>query len=236
MSLDFDLKLKRREFELSLRGSFCDSAVGVCGPSGSGKTTLLLMLAGLLRPDEGWIRFNGKVLYHSDSRINIPPHKRQMGVVFQDKLLFPHLSIRDNLLFGLRYVKNPRLSLDFVVDLLELSNLLDVKPHMISGGEAQRAALGRALMTSPKLLLLDEPFNALDSQLKEKIFPSLIKLKKEVGIPLVLISHEPAEIQALSDVIYPIREGRTWCPSIEEPSMLLRNQVPELSQVPARCK
>ena len=208
MSLVFDLKISRRDFSLSLKGSFADSTVGIYGSSGAGKTSFFSLLAGLEKPREGSIILDDRVLTDSEKNVFIPPQKRRIGVVFQDKLMFPHMTIRENLLFGVPYVKQKRVALDDVVDLLDLGTLLDSMPHEVSGGEQQRTAIGRALLTSPELLLLDEPFNAVDSSLRHKILPYLRKLRDKLGIPMLVISHDLPDIQKLTNRVYLIEKGQ----------------------------
>ncbi len=207
MSLVFDLTIPRRDFPLSLKGEFADSTVGIFGSSGAGKTSFFSLLAGLEKPSQGGITLNGRVLTDTEKGIFVPPQKRRIGVVFQDKLMFPHMTIRENLLFGVPYVKKKRVALDDVVDLLDLGNLLDSMPHEVSGGEQQRTAIGRALLTSPELLLLDEPFNAVDSSLRYKILPYLRKLRDKLGIPMLVISHDLPDIQKLTNRVYLIEKG-----------------------------
>ena len=208
MSLSFDLELPRRDFLLRLSGSFETKTVGIFGRSGAGKTSFFQMLCGLLRPSEGRVVLNGRILTDSAKHIHLPPHKRRIGVVFQDKLLFPHLNIRENLLFGSRYSKKTDLSYDDVVELLALGNLLDSMPCSVSGGEQQRAAIGRALLSGPDLLLLDEPLSAVDADLKKTILPYIKRVRDELDIPMLVISHDLEDIQALTDRIYLIEEGR----------------------------
>ena len=208
MSLVFDLTLPRRDFELSLQGEMGDTATGVFGPSGAGKTSFFSLLTGLETPASGRIVLNGKVLTDMEKGISLPANKRRIGVVFQDKLIFPHLSIRENLLFGERYVKKRKISLEDVVDLLDLSTLLDSMPHEISGGEQQRTAIGRALLTSPELLLLDEPFNAVDNTLRTRILPYLKRVRDTLKIPMLVISHDLPDIQRLTSQVYLIEKGR----------------------------
>lgn len=208
MGLEFDVQLPRRDFNLNLQGSFGDEIVGIYGSSGAGKTSLFSLLNGLERPSKGHIVLNGRVLVDTQKNIFIPPYQRKIGVVFQEKLLFPHLTIRENLLFGIRYAKEGQLSLQDVSELLDLSDFQDAMPSEISGGEQQRTAIGRALLTSPDMLLLDEPFNAVDSTLRLAILPFLKRLDNELDIPMLVISHDLPDIQKLTDNVYIIEDGQ----------------------------
>jgi len=208
MSLSFDIELPRRNFLLQLKADFGDQTIGVFGPSGAGKTSLFSLLAGLERPSAGNIALNGKIITDTEKQIFLPPNKRKIGVVFQEKLLFPHLSIKENILFGERYVKEKRIRFGDVVELLELSPLLNSMPNGVSGGEQQRAAIARALLTSPEMLLLDEPFNAVDTNLRKTMLPYLRRLRDELKIPLLVISHDLPDIQRLTNMVYLIEQGR----------------------------
>ncbi len=209
MGLRFDLTLPRRNFELQLKAEFGNDMIGVFGPSGAGKTSFFNLLAGLERPTKGCIILNGRVLTDVEKGIYVPPNKRRGGVVFQEKLLFPHLNVRENLLFGERYAKEKKIDLKTVTELLDLASLLESRPDRISGGEQQRTALGRALLTSPDLLLMDEPFNAVDNELRLNILPYLKRLGDELDIPILVISHDLPDIQRLTDKIYLIEHGRS---------------------------
>jgi molybdate transport system ATP-binding protein len=208
MSLLFDLQMPRRDFELNLQGEFGNETIGIFGPSGAGKTSFFSLLTGLERPRSGRIELMGRVLTDTAKNIFVPVHKRRIGVVFQEKLLFPHMTIRENMLFGEGYAREKRIHLDEVTDLLGLNKLLDSMPWEASGGEQQRAAIGRALLTSPDLLLLDEPFNAVDNSLRATILPYLKNLRDQLHVPFLVISHDLPDIQRLTDQIYLIDQGR----------------------------
>ena len=207
MSLEFDVTLPRRDFTIQLSGCFGRETVGIYGPSGAGKTSLFSMLLGLEKPDTGRIVLNGRVLTDTARDTFIPPNRRRIGVVFQEKLLFPHLSIRENILFGERYVDEKRIQLNSVADLLDLTPMLDSRPSEISGGEQQRTAIARALLTSPQLLLLDEPFNAVHTELRMAILPYINRLISELKIPMLVISHDLPDIQRLTTTVYLINRG-----------------------------
>ena len=185
-------------------------ATAIFGPSGAGKTTLLNMVAGVLRPDEGHIAIDDVVLFSSDRSIDLPPEQRRVGYVFQDNLLFPHLSVEDNLLFG--HARTPsherRFELDQVVQLLEIAPLLERRPQHLSGGEGQRVALGRALLASPRLLLMDEPLASLDQGLKSRIIPYLRHIRSDFDIPILYVSHSVAEILELTGQVIVLKQGR----------------------------
>ncbi len=178
------------------------------GPSGCGKTTVLRCMAGLARPDHGYLAVNGYVW--QDGRHFTPPHRRPIGYVFQEASLFAHLSVRNNLLYGLRRARVARPSIDFgdVVDLLGIGRLLDRSPTLLSGGERQRVAIGRALLSQPRLLLMDEPLSALDRFSKDDILPYLERLHGTLSIPVMYVSHDIAEVERLADTLVLIKDGR----------------------------
>lgn len=178
--------------------------VGLFGVSGSGKTSILHALAGLNTPKAGRIVINGQTWFDASAKINLPIQARRVGLVFQDAQLFPHKTVLQNLLFGYRNImQNERLfEPDQIIDLLKLSPLIDRMPAKLSGGEKQRVALGRALLYSPRLLLLDEPLSALDSVHKAEILPFFENIAKTIQIPMLYVSHDKAEIERLTDMIY----------------------------------
>ena len=201
---------RRQAFSLEVDFECRYAVTAVFGPSGSGKTTLLDAVAGLSRPQEGEIVFEGETLFSSARGIDLPPEKRRVGYVFQDDLLFPHLDVLGNLRYG--YERLPatqrRFAPERVVDLLELGPLLRRRPQGLSGGERQRVALGRALLASPRLLLLDEPLSALDQGLKSRIIPYLRHIRADLGIPMLYVSHSVAEILELTGQVIVLRGGR----------------------------
>ena len=182
----------------------------IFGPSGSGKTTLLNLVAGLMRPDRGEIRFDDEVLFSSEAGIDLPPEQRRVGYVFQDDLLFPHLTVDGNLRYGYNLLPSParRFEVKQVVDLLELGPLLERRPALLSGGERQRVALGRAILTSPRLLLMDEPLASLDQGLKDRIIPYLRHIRTDLEIPILYVSHSVAEILGLTGQVIVLNQGR----------------------------
>ncbi len=209
--LSVDLQLQQGSFTLNAKFSLENSVTGLFGSSGSGKSTLLSLIAGLKQPDNGWIRLNGKYLYCQSKNINLPANKRKVGVVFQDNQLFPHLTVMQNLAYGYNRTDNSlrRFEAAEIIDLLEISHLLAKRPTQLSGGEKQRIALGRALLASPQLLLLDEPLASLDKGLKEQILPFLKRVKDELKLPMIYVSHSIEEILHLTDHLVVINKGKT---------------------------
>ena len=183
---------------------------GLYGPSGSGKTTLLDCISGLNEPDRGEIIREDQVLFSSTKRIDLSPEKRRIGYVAQDELLFQHLPVRENLNYGYDLLRPEcrRFSFEQVVEMLELGTLLERYPKFLSGGERRRVALGRAILTSPELLLLDEPLVGLDQGLKGRIIPYLNYIRKDLEIPMIYVSHSLSEVLELTDNIVVIEKGR----------------------------
>ncbi|MFP3516990.1 molybdenum ABC transporter ATP-binding protein [Pseudomonas sp. SIMBA_077] len=180
------------------------------GHSGSGKTTCLRCIAGLERADHAFIQINDEIWQDSQTNLFVPIHKRSLGYVFQEASLFPHLSVRANLEFGLRRIPHQqrRVKLDHAAELLGITHLLERAPNHLSGGERQRVAIARALLTSPKLLLMDEPMAALDSKRKAEILPYLERLHGELDIPVLYVSHSQDEVARLADHIVLLSEGK----------------------------
>ncbi|HKL25693.1 MAG TPA: molybdenum ABC transporter ATP-binding protein [Desulfuromonadales bacterium] len=209
MHLDLALKKSFGRFEFAAAFAVQGERIGLFGPSGSGKSTFGSLLAGLLTPDYGSIRLDGRCLFDSDSRVNLAPERRRVAVVFQHAHLFPHLDVRCNLLYG--YRRTPadrrRLKLGEVSEALGICGLLERRVHALSGGEKQRVALGRALLTCPDLLILDEPLSALDQQLKEQIIPYLRKTLRRFAIPYLYISHALDEMRLLTDQVLQLSGG-----------------------------
>jgi molybdate transport system ATP-binding protein len=188
-----------------------DAAAGVTalfGPSGSGKTTILGMIAGTLRPDEGRIALDDQTLVDTTRQIFQPPEKRHVGCVFQDQRLFPHLSIEGNLRYGLRRGTSRPVDFAKVVEVLELRSLLDRYPSTLSGGQQQRVALGRAVLSGPKLLLMDEPLTALDASLKDRVVTYFEYLLKEWQIPTLFVSHDQVDVRRFAAQVVVVNSGR----------------------------
>jgi len=207
--LELDLHFQREEFSLQVNQAFSAPITGILGASGSGKSTLLSLVAGLLKPQQGKIILNGKILCDTAKRIWVAPHQRHIGLVFQDGQLLPHLSVRNNLLYGFRNIapQQRRFTLDAIVELLEIGHLLERKPAQLSGGEKQRVALGRAVLYSPELLLLDEPLSALDERLKQQILPFFLRICSECKIPMVYVTHALSELEFLTSQRFIVRDG-----------------------------
>ena len=198
--------------EFSIEASFTSEGrvTGLFGASGAGKTSLINMIAGLLKPDRGFIAIDGDTLDDTAGRVHVPPYRRRIGYVFQDARLFPHLDVSQNLDYGRRMnglVRDPA-SEARITDLLDIGGLKDRRPGQLSGGERQRVALGRALLSKPRLLLLDEPLGSLDEGRKVEILPYLVRLRDEAGIPMVYVSHDAAELRQLATQIVMLRNGR----------------------------
>lgn len=180
------------------------------GRSGSGKSTVVNAVAGLLRPDRGRIAVDGVTLLDAQAGVMVPAHRRRMGYVFQDGRLFPHLTVRQNLLYGRRFAPRGGGGADpgQIVDLLGIAALLDRRPGALSGGEKQRVAIGRAILSNPRLLLMDEPLAALDDLRKAEILPYLERLRDGLGLPILYVSHSVAEVARLATTIVLMEEGR----------------------------
>ncbi|MEO1653173.1 MAG: ATP-binding cassette domain-containing protein, partial [Bacteroidota bacterium] len=205
--IEIDIHLPRRNFDLKIQEQFGSGITGVFGPSGAGKTSLLQAIAGLAKPSRGRIQVGGRILFDSVEKINLPVEKRNIAYVFQDGRLFPHLNVESNLKYGLNKKKEGPISFKEVVDLLQLSHLLKSKPAQISGGERQRTALGRALLSSPDLLLLDEPFSAVDMQLRQQILHFILKVQQRTNLPISVVSHDLPDLLKLSKKLCIIKEG-----------------------------
>jgi molybdate transport system ATP-binding protein len=202
---------KQGHFNIFARFQGASSGVtALYGPSGAGKTSVVNMVAGLMRPDAGRIAINGLCLFDSARRVDLPPEKRRIGYVFQDGRLLPHLSVRSNLTYGMKLTPTGRrfVKFDPVVELLGIGHLLHRRPARLSGGEKQRVAIGRALLTSPAMLLMDEPLASLDSARKAEVLPFITRLCREFAIPILYVSHALDEILNLATHMVIMEEGR----------------------------
>ncbi|TLD70879.1 ATP-binding cassette domain-containing protein [Phragmitibacter flavus] len=209
MSLKLEnLTLQLAEFTLSVSTQLSAPITGLFGRSGSGKTTLLEIIAGIRRPSAGRIVLNDQTLTDIPQNVHIPPAKRQVGYVPQDLALFPHLNASANLHYGFRAVSANSTLPGRVIELLELSTLLSRPIQRLSGGEQQRIALGRALLASPKLLLLDEPLSSLDDRLKERILPYFKAIHDEFKIPMIYVTHCQWELTKLCDEVLTLHQGQ----------------------------
>jgi molybdate transport system ATP-binding protein len=197
------------DFALNVLFASENGATVLFGPSGAGKTSIINMIAGLLKPDRGRIEIDGDVLFDSARRINVPAWQRRVGYVFQEGRLFPHLSIRQNLNYGRWMGGHPKDDAAFAhaVELLDIGHLLDRRPGKLSGGERQRVAVGRALLMKPRLLLLDEPLASLDAGRKDDILPYLERLRDEAKVPMIYVSHDPAEVKRIATRVVKLDAG-----------------------------
>jgi molybdate transport system ATP-binding protein len=208
--LAVDVEKRLGDFSLAARFETAGGVTALFGASGAGKTTLVNMIAGLVRPDRGRIVLDDTVLFDSKERIDVPAHRRRIGYVFQEGRLFPHLTVHSNLDYGRRMsglAPDPA-ELERTVQLLDIAPLLERRPGKLSGGERQRIAIGRALLMRPRLLLLDEPLASLDAARKREILPYLVRLRDEVGVPMVYVSHQPGELRRIATSVVRLDAGR----------------------------
>ena len=222
-----DIQLARRQGRFQVNAAFQTRNTGITalfGPSGAGKTSVINMVAGLSRPDKGRILVRDRVLFDSDHGINLPPEKRSIGYIFQDGRLFPHLTVRGNLTYGMKLTPRSQrfIGIDQVVDLLGIEYLLDRRPARLSGGEKQRVGIGRALLTSPRLLLMDEPLASLDLARKSEVIPFIGKLPAAFSIPIIYVTHSVDEVLQLADDIVLMNYGKS----------VIAGNMPEVIQRP----
>jgi molybdate transport system ATP-binding protein len=210
MSFDIDLTSQRGDVHLALTFTAPAGLTALFGPSGAGKTSVLDMIAGLLRPQRGRVIVAGEVLFDSAARINRKPEARACGYVFQDGRLFPHRGVRDNLLFGWNLAPPERrwMTLDEAAAFLGIGHLLDRMPATLSGGEAQRVAIGRALLSAPRFLLMDEPLSSLDAPRREEIMTVIARIRDDLRLPILYVSHDRAEVERLADQVIYVEAGR----------------------------
>ena len=208
-ALTFDARLRYASgFQLDARFTADGGVTALFGPSGAGKTTILSLIAGGLRPDEGLLRQGDRTLVDTKAGVFLPPERRSVGMVFQDQLLFPHMTVRKNLLFGKGRRGARAIDFNRVVEMLEVVELLDRFPASLSGGQKQRVALGRALLRGPELLLMDEPLTALDQELKGSLLTYLERAVAEWRVPTLLVSHDRADVRRLASRVILIAAGR----------------------------
>jgi molybdate transport system ATP-binding protein len=205
-----DVEAERGKFSLKVQFRSDARLVGLFGPSGSGKTTLIHLIAGLVRPTRGRIEIDGQTLFDSGRNIDVPARQRRVGLVYQDSLLFPHLSVRQNVAFGHFFTPKPERRIPYrsVLETLGIGTLLDRRPGTLSGGERQRVALARALLASPRILLLDEPLASLDFDRKGEIMSLIERLRDEFRIPILYVSHAIEEVSRLAGHVVVLRDGR----------------------------
>ncbi len=210
MILDVDLQHRQGSFALDARFQSDGRLTALFGPSGSGKTTLVNIIGGLIHPQRGHVRVKERVLVDTRHGLAVPKHRRRIGYVFQEARLFPHLNVRQNLLFGRWFSPRRERVADFaaIVDLLGIAHLLSRRPSSLSGGERQRVAIGRALLSDPQLLLMDEPLASLDEERKAEIYPYIERLRDEGNVPMVLVSHSVPEIARLATSIVVLNNGQ----------------------------
>jgi molybdate transport system ATP-binding protein len=216
--IDVDLRLSvaddRRRFDLAVRFATDVPFAALYGPSGSGKSLTLQAIAGLLRPTSGHVRLDGRTLYDSATGIDLPPPARRVGYLFQHYALFPHLSVRDNIAFGLtswrqrRIAEEDRAQIDSLLDGFGLREMADSRPGSLSGGQQQRVALARALACRPQVLLLDEPFAALNPMLRSSLRQELAEVRRRWNIPVLMITHDIDDVLELADVAFVYQHGQ----------------------------
>lgn len=206
--MSFDVRVSRRLGERTIAARFASEGglTALFGPSGAGKTSVLNMVAGLLRPDEGRIAVAGEVLFDGQGRVDVPVRHRRAGYVFQDGRLFPHRRVRENLLYGWKLASPERrwITLEEASAFLGIGHLLDRWPRTLSGGEAQRVAIGRALLSGPRFLLMDEPLASLDRARREEIMGVIERLRDELKLPILYVSHDREEVERLATAIVAI--------------------------------
>lgn len=209
--LEVEVKRKQGDFSVDVAFSVPEKGItALFGPSGVGKTSVVNMIAGLSHPDSGRITLGGRTLFDAGERINVSPEGRRIGYIFQDGRMFPHFTVRGNLMYGMKLVSEDRRYVDFdqVVDLLGIRPLLDRRPAKLSGGEKQRVAIGRAFLCSPALLLMDEPLASLDGSRKREVLPFIAKICQKFSTPVLYVSHSVSEITHLAHQVVILDEGR----------------------------
>ena len=217
MGISFRLLKKLNYFSLDIDFAMENELLVIEGASGAGKTTILNCLAGIVTPDEGVINIDGRVLFSHADRINVPAEKRNIGYLFQNYALFPYMTVKQNVLYGLKNKKSYRTRTDkkelleyagYMMETLGIAHLADKNATAISGGEKQRVALARAMVTKPSLLLLDEPFSALDENTKQRIYDEFMIFRETLRIPTILITHNHRETELFADINITLKEGK----------------------------
>ncbi len=209
MTVDIDIGHRQGDFDLDVRLSAPAGLTALFGPSGSGKTSLVNIIAGLTRPDRGRVVVDGEILVDTGKSIFQPPYRRRIGYVFQEGRLFPHMTVRQNLLYG-RWFARPgeTAEVERAIDLLGIGDILERRPGLLSGGEKQRVAIGRALLSNPRAVLMDEPLASLDEARKAEILPYIERLRDQSRVPIVYVSHSVAEVARLATTVAVLSAGR----------------------------
>ena len=208
--LKCDFQYQHADFILNVELEMQQQLLGIVGASGCGKSTLLKNIVGLLQPQQGYIQFNNRILVDTQQKNYVPMHQRKIALIFQNALLFPHMNVQQNLNYAEKLVPKSERKFQFegIVELLELKSLIQRKAHQLSGGEAQRVSIGRALLSSPNLLLLDEPLTGLDTHLKQQILPFLKRMKDELDLPMIYVTHHLEELEYLEAETVQLNQGR----------------------------
>ena len=209
IEIAIDITLKQGTFVLNIKDSTSVEVLGLFGPSGSGKTSLLEAIAGIRTPVSGEIRIGGRTLFASAQGVNLPARTRRIGYVPQDALLFPNLNVLNNITYGRRGPEaQDEEQLATLIEILDLQELQHRGVNTLSGGEKQRVAIARALMTRPSILLLDEPLAGIDRGRRDVILPYVLRIRKELHVPLVYVTHDADELNAIADRVLTLRDGR----------------------------
>ena len=234
--LSIDITKQLPNFALQIRFNVERNILVLFGPSGCGKTTILRCIAGLLEPEAGRITADGKILFDSRANIFVPPRDRQVGYMFQDYALFPHMNVQKNIWYGAKQsTSDTKYTYEKLLNLLKIEPLVKRHPEHLSGGERQRVALARALMAEPKILLLDEPLSALDNSARLELQSELKEMQKLWDIPFVLVTHDPKEAKVMGDQFLFIERGhQTEAPSFWENKVSGRNKFPATVQTVVR--
>lgn len=209
MSFNIDIALQRGDRLIAATFSVPAGITALFGPSGAGKTSILQAAAGLLKPERGRIIAGDVVLFDSTTKTNLPPEHRACGYVFQDIRLFPHKRVRENLLYGWQLASEKRrwMALEEATDFLGIAHLLDRMPRTLSGGEAQRVAIGRALLSGPRYLLMDEPLSSLDVARRGEVMIVIERIRDELGLPILYVTHDREEVRRLADRVVEVGVG-----------------------------
>jgi len=208
--LKCDFLYQQGDFSLNVELEMQQQLLGIVGASGSGKSTLLKNIVGLLKPQQGYIQLNEQLLIDTRQNIHIPMYQRKIALIFQHALLFPHMNVQQNLRYAEKLIDKSERKFQFndIVELLDLTVLIQRKAHQLSGGEAQRVSIGRALLSSPHLLLLDEPLTGLDRSLKQQILPFFKRIKEELDLPVIYVTHHPEELEYLEAETLQLSQGQ----------------------------